>query len=196
MQASLGRWGYRVLKAFAACAFSVYALAAHAQTAVGNASVLVLGGASHTQAGFSDPRIEQFYVATAANSAEKLAQALTAAGVRTAKFIDWSRSPAYQQELGMNIAGCSCNFLMKVAFGKNVDANPQTLFFEYQLLYLAKSESKLPGMSAVRTEQRFRRKFEVPISQAGFIAGNFEAFANEVVADMVKSDAFVTVDKP
>jgi hypothetical protein len=156
---------------------------------------LVLGGASHTQVGFSDPRIEQFYVATAVNSAGKLALALTNAGVRNAKFINWSRSPDYQQELGFNIAACDCNFLMQVSFGKNMDANPQTLFFEYQLLYLAKSESAQKGMKAVRTEQRFRRKFEVPISQAGFDAGNFEAFANEVVGDIVKSDALAITEK-
>lgn len=196
MQSNLRLHLNSVFKAFAAWTLCLCAAAAHAQAPAGTASVLVLGGASHTQTGFPDPRIEQFYVATAANSAEKLALALTAAGVRNAKFIDWSRSPGYQQELGMNIAACSCNFLMQVSFGKNVGANPQTLFFEYQLLYLAKSESAQPGMNAVRTEQRFRRKFEVPVSQAGLVAGNFEAFASEVVADMVKSDAFSTAEKP
>lgn len=189
MHLDLGQHSRRLLTALAIWTICFFAAGANAQTPAGDASVLVLGGASHTQAGFSDPRIDQFYISTAVNSAERLASALTAAGVRNAKLINWSRSP-YQQELGNSLAACDCNFLMQVAFGKNVEANPQTFFFEYQLLYLAKTESNRPGMNAVRTESRFRRKFEVPVSQAFELPSSFEAFANEVVMDMVRTNAF------
>lgn len=186
----------RILRTFVVWTLCLFALAIHTQAFAESPSVLVLGGASHTQAEFSDPRIEQFYLTTAVNSAESLARALTSARVRNTKFIDWSRSPGYLQDLGINIAACDCNFLMQVSFGKNVDANPQTLFFEYQLLYLAKAESKQPGMRASQTEERFLRKFEVSISDLRTLTEKYEGFSKDVVADMVKANALFIAESP
>ncbi|SFU95247.1 hypothetical protein SAMN05216350_109135 [Polaromonas sp. YR568] len=155
-------------------------------------SVLVLGGASHTQSGFADPKIQRFYTATAANAAEQMAEALGKAGVRNTKFVVWSRYPEYQQELGNNIAACDCNFLLQVSFGKDVAANPQTLFLEYQLMHLAKSASQQAGFAQVKTEARFQRRFDVPITNDILAEGKFPSFATEIAGEIVKSGALTT----
>lgn len=155
-------------------------------------SVLVLGGASHTQSGFPDPRIQRFYTATAANAAEQMAEALEKAGVRNTKFIVWSQYPEYQQELGNNIAACDCNFLLQVSFGKDATASPQALFLEYQLMYLAKAASQQPGFAQVKTESRFRRRFDVPVTNDILAEGKFPSFATEIAGEIVKSGALTT----
>ncbi|SDN32994.1 hypothetical protein [Polaromonas sp. JS666] len=155
-------------------------------------SVLVLGGASHTQSGFSDPRIQRFYTATAANAAEQMAEALEKAGVRNTKFIVWSKYPEYQQELGNNIAACDCNFLLQVSFGKDVAASPQVLFLEYQLMYLAKSASQQPGFEQAKLEARFKRHFDIPITNDILGEGKFPSFATEIAGEIVKSGALTT----
>lgn len=162
----------------------------HAQSAA--PAVLVVGGASHTQTGFPDPRIQRFYIATAANAAEQMAEALNAVKVRNTKFITWSRYPGYQQELGINLAGCDCNFILQVSFGKNVEANPQTLFLEYQLMYLAKATSQQPGVSAVVPQPRFRRRFDFPITNDMLAEGKFPDFATEIAGDIIKPGILTT----
>jgi hypothetical protein len=155
-------------------------------------SVLVLGGASHTQSGFPDPRIQRFYTATAANAAEQMAEALEKAGVRNTKFIVWSKYPEYQQELGYNIAACDCNFLLQVSFGKDVAASPQMLFLEYQLMYIAKSASQQPGFEQAKLEARFKRRFDVPITDDILAEGKFPSFATEIAGEIAKSGALKT----
>lgn len=154
--------------------------------------VLVVGGASHTQAGFADPQIQHFYIATAANAAERMAEALAGARVRNAKFITWSRDPAYQQELGINLAACDCNFLLQVSFGKNVAASPQTMFLEYQLMYLAKTASRQPGFAAVTPQARLKRSFEIPITDDILQEGKFPDFSAEIAAEIVKPGILAT----
>lgn len=183
----------RRLPAVAACAATLsYGACVYAQSDV--PAVLVIGGASQTQAGFPDPRIQRFYIATAANAAEQMAEALGRVKVRNAKFITWSRYPGYQQELGINLAGCDCNFILQVSFGKNVAANPQTMFLEYQLMYLAKTASQQPGFSAVTPQQRFRRRFDIPITEDILAEGKFPDFAAEIAGEIVKPGILVTTE--
>jgi hypothetical protein len=158
-------------------------------------SVLVLGGASHTQSGFPDPKIQRFYTATAANAAEQMAEALEKAGVRSTKFIVWSKYPEYQQELGNNIAACDCNFLLQVSFGKDVAASPQTLFLEYQLMYLAKSATQQPGFAQVKPESRFQGRFAIPITNDILEEGKFPSFATEIASDIAKSGSLAINQK-
>jgi hypothetical protein len=175
----------------AACAAGLFCAATvYAQSPV--PAVLVVGGASHTQSGFPDPQIQRFYIATAANAAEQMAEALGKVKVRNAKFITWSRYPGYQQELGMNLAGCDCNFLLQVSFGKNVAASPQTLFLEYQLMYLAKAPSQQPGFSAVTPQPRFQRRFDFPITDDILTEGKLPDFATEIAGEIVKPGILTT----
>ena len=179
-----------LLRAFLATAAFTLSHFAAGQTT--NSPVLVVGGASHTQSGFSDARIQRFYTATAAKAAEQMSEAFDKRGVKNSKFIVWSRYEQYQQEIGFNLAACDCGFLMQVSFGKNVDANPQTFFLEYELSLLEQSKQTQPGFTSVITRPRFNRRFEIPITDEIFQEGKFPNFADEIALTLIQSKAFTS----
>jgi hypothetical protein len=160
-------------------------------------SILVLGGANHTQAGFPNPDVERAFIATAANAAENLADVLTESQIKNSKLIVWSRYPEYKEEVGLNSAMCDCNFWMQVSFGKNVNATPQTAFYEYELLSLTPtkniSQQGKNTMREVRTVRKFKRRFEVPFTSLEVMEKQtYEPFAKTVVAEIVKSGVLKT----
>jgi len=68
-----------------------------------------------------------------------------------------------------------------------VQATPQSIFMEFQLIQLVPTKSNQPGMNAVITEKKLERRLEILITEEGFKSVNYGEFAKEVVAEIVQS---------